>query len=161
MRAVSNTSPISNLAIIDRLDLLRERYGTVTIPEGVRAELDNLSHSAAKGRILSAITDGWLEVKANATPTSLPAPLDPGETAAITLALQDKADVLLMDELRGREVARLLGIKVAGILGELVHAKSTGRVSSVKAEIARLRKEARFFIDPTIERFILGEVGEA
>jgi uncharacterized protein len=102
-----------------------------------------------------------LEVKANTTPASLPAPLDPGETAAITLALQEKADVLLIDELRGRKIARSLGIKVAGILGELIHAKSAGRVSSVKAEIARLRKEARFFIDPTIERFILGEVDEA
>jgi uncharacterized protein len=117
MRAVSDTSPISNFAIIDRLDLFRERYGTVTIPEGVKEELDELTHSAAKGRILAAINDGWLEVKTNATPASLPTPLDPGETAAITLALQEKADVLLMDELRGREVARSLGIKVAGILG--------------------------------------------
>jgi uncharacterized protein len=160
MRAVSNTSPISNLAIIDRLGLLRDRYGTVTIPAGVKEELDDLTHSAAKERILAAINDRWLKVKTNATPTLLSAPLDPGETAAIALALQEKADVLLMDELRGREVARSLGIKVAGILGELVHAKLMGRISSVKAEIARLRKEARFFIDPTIEQFILGQVGE-
>ena len=37
MRAVSNTSPISNLAIIGRLSLLRQRYGRVVVPFFARA----------------------------------------------------------------------------------------------------------------------------
>jgi len=38
MRVVSNTSPISNLAIIGRLSLLRQRYGRVTVPPEVARE---------------------------------------------------------------------------------------------------------------------------
>jgi uncharacterized protein len=41
MRVVSNTSPISNLAIIGRLELLKRRYGTVRIPPAVAAELSS------------------------------------------------------------------------------------------------------------------------
>ena len=57
MRAVSNTSPISNLAIIGRLNLLQRRYGTVRIPPAVAAELSALSHPAAKARITAALAE--------------------------------------------------------------------------------------------------------
>jgi predicted nucleic acid-binding protein len=160
MRAVSNTSPVSNLAIIDRLDLLRARYGTLLIPAAVELELSALSHALAKQRIQSAISDGWIIVKPNPA-TALPLLLDPGEVAAITLAQSEKADILLIDEKRGRAAARSLSIQVAGVLGELVYAKRIGSISSVKSEIIRLRTDARFFIDPAIEHFILSEVGEA
>ena len=43
-----------------------------------------------------------------------------GETAAIALALAVKADLLLMDEKRGRAAARHAGLTVAGVLGELI-----------------------------------------
>jgi hypothetical protein len=60
MLIVSNTSPLSNLAIVDALDLLRQRYGTVVVPERVRLELEALSHVGAKTRIRQAISDGWI-----------------------------------------------------------------------------------------------------
>jgi uncharacterized protein len=63
MRAVSNTSPLSNLAIIGRLDLLKQRYGMVRIPPAVAAELSRLSHVAGKAHITAALTEGWLIVK--------------------------------------------------------------------------------------------------
>ncbi len=49
MRVVSNTSPISNLAIIGRLSFLRQRYGRVTVPPEVARELRALSHVARAG----------------------------------------------------------------------------------------------------------------
>ncbi len=39
MLVVSNTSPILNLALIDKLSLIREQFTTVTIPKGVLGEL--------------------------------------------------------------------------------------------------------------------------
>ncbi len=39
MLAVSNTSPILNLSIIDRLDLLRYQFDEVFIPDAVLEEL--------------------------------------------------------------------------------------------------------------------------
>ena len=87
-------------------------------------------------------------------------PLDVGETEAIALALATEADVLLMDEKRGREAARRHGLKVAGVLGELLRASQIGLLPDLRSEIHRLRAEAGFFVDGEIERFILSQVGE-
>jgi predicted nucleic acid-binding protein len=161
MRVVSNTSPISNLAIIGRLDLLRRRYGVVRIPLAVAAELSALSHPAAKAQITAALAEGWLVVEtAPSSAPPLPFPLDAGETEALGLALATQADVLLMDERRGREAARRHGLAVAGVLGELLHARQTGMLPNLRSEINRLRAEAGFFVDAEIERFILSQVGD-
>jgi len=162
MVVVSNTSPISNLAIVGRLDFLRRRYAVVRIPPAVADELAALTHPAASLRIKAALSDRWLVVEPPDKTTSLqlPFPLDPGETAAIALACQLKAGVLLMDEKRGREAARHCGLVVAGVLGELIHAKLAGWIPNVRDEIHRLRLEAGFFVDVTVEKFILSQVGE-
>ena len=95
-----------------------------------------------------------------ATPSQLTVPLDPGELEAIALALATQADVLLIDEKRGRAAARQAGLVVAGVLGELLHAKFGGRLPAIKPELQRLRSEAGFFVDAGIERFILSQAGE-
>jgi len=79
------------------------------------------------------LEQGWLKIETpNLPPPGLPFPLDSGETEAITLALSIKADVLLIDEKRGRIAARSVGLSVA----------------------------AGFFIDSEIEKFILSAAGE-
>ena len=125
-------------------------------------ELSALSHSAGKQRVEAAISDGWLVVAqlADLPPLQLPFPLDVGEAAAVTLAFQLKADVLLIDEKLGREAARRMGLSVAGALGELVHAKLAGWIPNVTDEIRRLRLEAGFFVHAEVERFILSQAGE-
>ncbi len=162
MLAVSNTSPISNLAIIGRLDFLRRRYAVVRIPLAVKSELAALTHPFGSKSIQAAISECWLVVEPLGPSASqkLPFPLDRGETEAILLACQLKAEVLLMDEKRGREAARQCGLVVAGVLGELIHAKLAGWIPNIKDEIRRLRVEARFFVDATVEKFILSQVGE-
>lgn len=161
MRVVSNTSPLSNLAVIGRLDLLKRRYGSVLIPPAVQRELSALSHVEAQARLNTAFREGWLMMHPLSSPPPLmPLPLDLGETEAIALALTTKADVLLMDEKRGREAARHHGLKVAGVLGELLWARQVGLLADLRTEIHRLRAEAGFFVDAEIERFILSQVGE-
>ena len=162
MLAVSNTSPISNLAIIGRLDFLRLRYEVLRIPLAVASELSNLSHPGGKQYIDAAFRNRWLIVEKVDTPLGIQFPysLDPGESEAIALACKLKANVLLMDEKRGREVARKYGLVVAGVLGELIHAKQVGWLPNIYSEIEKLRQEARFFVDTEIERYILSQVGE-
>ena len=58
MRVVSNTSPLSNLAIIGRLDFLPRRYGVIAIPPAVAAELAALSHPEGSARIALAMAEG-------------------------------------------------------------------------------------------------------
>jgi len=90
----------------------------------------------------------------------LRATLDAGEAEAIALAAATTADVLLIDERRGRIAARDRHLKVAGVLGELLHAKFSGQLPSVREEMRKLRSEARFFIRADIENFILSQAGE-
>lgn len=86
MRAVSNTSPISNLAIIGRLELLKRRYSAVLIPAAVEAELAQLRHSAARHAIQGAKQTGWLQIRevSAAKLTVSFARLDAGEKGGVT-----------------------------------------------------------------------------
>src|ERR1017187_2984465 len=70
MVVVSNPPPLSNLAIIGRLDLLREQLGSVTIPPGVRIELSRHPIPDARELLERAPEDRWLLVvlRAGAVP---------------------------------------------------------------------------------------------
>lgn len=162
MRVVSNTSPICNLAVIGRLHLLRDRYAEVTIPAEVWLELLRLRHPEARTAIAKAHADGWIKVLSLDLDQNLSfqPPLDPGETAAISLAHSVGADLLLIDEIKGRVAARSRGLQVAGLLGELLCAKHRGTILSLEREITRLKQVAGFFIKNDLEQYLLREAGE-
>jgi len=162
MLVVSNTSPLSNLAIIDRLEILRGQFGTILIPSAVRLELDRLSHPAACSRLATAFRDGWLQVVPlpRAVPAELEGLLDPGETEVLALALQLSASLVLLDESAARLKATQLGCAHTGVLGILRWAKASGQINSLTTEIRKLRVEARFFISPALEKKLLASVGE-
>jgi len=63
MPAVSNTSPIFNLACIDRLALLRMQFGAIWIPSAVDTELREIRDRAIRSRVDDARNDGWLMVR--------------------------------------------------------------------------------------------------
>lgn len=162
MRVVSNTSPISNLAIIGQLSLLREQFGSIAIPEAVAQELARLRHASANESIQQALAHGWLEIE-SAPPLSsalLASGLDPGEAEAISLAIERKADLVLLDERRARSAAGAMRLKFTGLLGVLLRAKLAGRIESLRVEIEKLRSHARFFVDPEVESRILSAAGE-
>ena len=101
MLAVSNTSPIANLAVIDHLHLLPRQFSRVHIPRAVERELGALPDQRASHLIREARTDGWLQL----SPLSdrnlaelLSIDLDLGESEAIALARELRADRVLLDE---------------------------------------------------------------
>lgn len=162
MLAVSNTSPLSNLASIGRLGLLREQLGVVTIPPGVWTELSRHPNPRASQCLEEAVKDGWLRVipLVGSVPSDLARALDMGEAEALALALETKASLVLLDESAARLKARQLGLAHTGVLGVLRHARQINRIPSLKAEVLRLRVEARFFISPALEKRLLISVGE-
>jgi predicted nucleic acid-binding protein len=62
MLAVSNTSPVSNLAIIGRLSLLKSQFPDLWIPTDVARELQANPDPGALAAIQGAIRDGWMQV---------------------------------------------------------------------------------------------------
>jgi predicted nucleic acid-binding protein len=162
MVAVSDTSPISNLAIIGRLGLVREQFGTVLVPSAVRHEISRLRHSAAASLIEAAFTDGWLRVTPlrEAIPREIGTGLHSGEAEAIALALEQRAELVLLDDGDARRRASEIGLRFIGVLGILLRARQHGRVASLREEIRRLREEARFFVAPKLEAELLIPAGE-
>ncbi len=163
MPVVSDTSPLTNLAIIDQLELLREQFAEITIPEAVSKEVSRLKHVRGREAIFRAEQEGWL------TTTQLDQPmladllggqLDRGEAEAIAMAVEVRADWLLMDERDGRRVAARAGLRVVGVLGILLKARVDGRIGSLQKAVQKLRSEAHFFIREDLERQLLGSVGE-
>jgi len=160
MRVVSDTSPVSNLAIIGRLDLLRRLYGEVIIPPAVAEELSRLYHAAGRTAVSAALNAGWLKIAVPATPPSPIVQLDAGETESIALALTEPGTLLLMDEAEGRAAARSRGIVLTGAVGVLITARRKGWIPALKPELLALRSQARFFLGAKFFSDALGAVGE-
>lgn len=150
---VSNTSPIWNLASIERLDLLRDQFSEVRIPDDVWQELQVRQDYPEIARIQRAIQDKWLTVESLTHPylqQSLMLKVDRGEAAAIALALELGVSHVLIDETDGRAAAKAMGLQPIGVLGVLLRAKVQGAIASVSQEMSRLRHEAGFFISESL-----------
>jgi predicted nucleic acid-binding protein len=92
---------------------------------------------------------------------SLGASLDPGESEAIVVASEIHADLLLIDEASGREIARRMGIRLTGLLGVLLEAKRRGIVPALAAELDRLQQVTTFRIRPEVRLEVLRLAGES
>ena len=80
--------------------------------------------------------------------------------AVVHLARETKADYVLIDERKGRKIARdIFGLKVIGTARILVEAKRKGLLNSVSAALRQL-KEAGYWIHDDIVRLALKEAGE-
>ena len=86
--------------------------------------------------------------------------LDIGEAEAIALAVEIRADQVLIDERRGRLVATKLNIRYIGILGILVEAKSQGLIAKVKPLLDALVNEAGFWVAEPLYNSVLRLVNE-
>lgn len=161
MIVVSNTSPIINLAAIGRLNLLQQLYGKVVIPQSVYDEIV-VSGSGQAGSFEVSNLD-WLETRSAADVALvalLQVELDSGEADAIALAVELKADLILMDERKGRKIAGRVGLRCVGLLGVLIEAKRTGLVSIVRPIVDDLIGRAGFWIGPDLYQRVLQAADE-
>lgn len=153
MPVVSNTSPILNLAIVGQLNLLHHQFGEILIPSAVLHELKIGEQRPGSQAMSEAISAGWIQVREMSDqPLTqlLKQTLDKGEAEAIALAIELKADWILLDEREGRKVAKSLGLKVIGILGVLLRAKQAGELESLQPVIDKLINQAGFRIAPEL-----------
>ncbi|MBD2693233.1 DUF3368 domain-containing protein [Anabaena catenula] len=161
MIIVSDTSPINNLAAINHLHLLQQLYGTVLIPEAVYQELTDPDFPVAGAKEVQTFT--WIQTRAvqdRIMVQALSSELDIGEAEAIVLALEMKAEQVLIDERRGRMIAARLNLNYTGILGILVEAKSQGLISTVKPLLDDLINKAGFWVAEPLYKSVLQLVDE-
>ena len=72
--------------------------------------------------------------------------IDEGESEAIALALEIRADFVLIDDAAGRLVADEVGLRPIGALGVLLRAKRSGLIPRICPLMDRLKAELNFFI---------------
>lgn len=142
---VADTSPLLNLALIERLDLLESQFTGLTVPRQVWEEITAGERGVDVLRELRDV--GFLrvvEVEQSDLFIELFQELDRGETAAICYAIREDADLVLLDEKEGRKAARRHELTVTGVVGILLRGANAGEVE-LQQELDALR-EAGFWI---------------
>jgi len=116
---VADTGPLNYLAWIEAAEILPNLYGRILIPSAVWEELSHPKTPRIVRNCLGS-APAWLEV------ASLKQTVDPalahlgrGEQEAITLSIERRADLLLIDERDGTRAASQCGLTVTGTLGVL------------------------------------------
>jgi len=160
---ISDTSAITNLAAIHNLQLLLQLYSQVMIPEAVYRELADIDPPVPG--TLEVQRASWLEVREIVNREVVErlqdeVRLDSGESEAIALALELNADLLLIDERRGRAKADRLGVRITVLLGILVEAKQKNLIVAVKPLIDELIAKSEFRVSSALYSQILNVVDE-
>jgi len=118
---IADTGPVNYLLLIGHIGILPTLFGTVIVPSAVRDELADIG-SPPPVREWIADAPAWLEVRTARSDQPMAealTALDTGEAAAIFLAIELRADLLLMDDREGVIAARREGFTVTGTLGVL------------------------------------------
>ena len=149
MIVVADSSVIISLWRIQRLELLRQLFGEVVIPFAVASEIS--VHGKPGSDLLSetswikqvSLSDSTFAQRLMAGMAGMPG-LDIGESEAIVLALELKADALLIDDRHGRRVAERMGIPIIGVIGILLQAKRAGLLVEIRPVLDDLVEEVGF-----------------
>lgn len=159
---ISDASPLHYLVLIAEAEVLPALYGEVLIPPAVVEELQRAKTPAAV-RTWLLHPPAWLIVVPPTAPgragsvggifISTLAHLGKGEREAIALALDRRADLLLMDDREGVEEARHLGLTVTGTLGVLERAAERALID-LSAAVNRLQA-TNFRAAPHVIRALL------
>ena len=155
MIVVSDTTPLISLMKVSLLNVLYDLFGEIFIPAAVYTELtsnENFSSEAAEIESNSFIRVVTIDNPKIVEVLQKASGLDLGESEAIAYADDIKADFLLMDEIRGRRVARSMGLQIMGTIGVLLAAYNDGILSKTEVEDAldNLKKANRRIGDDII-----------
>lgn len=159
-RVIVNSTPIILLSNANCLEILKEVYGQIVIPQSVYDEVIQKEDSACFNLINKP---DWIiveNVKDTTSKKMYQSKLHSGEVEVMMLAQEEpKADLLILDDNAAKKTAKYLGLTVTGTLGVLLKAKSLGIISSVKNIIDKIIENG-FYITEEIYSLVLSQAGE-
>ena len=155
-KVIANTTPLIALANIDRLELLRELYGTIIVPQAV---IDEIIREPAKHRVQNAAWIKVVTIRESSQKDIFRARLHAGEVEVMILAREQNADLVIMDDDAAKKTAKFLGFNVTGTLGVLLKAKREGYLEKVGPIMDELIHDG-LFISDTLKGYMLNEAGE-
>jgi len=154
---ISNSTPLINFSDIRRPDILHRLFGKIHIPPAVEKEVFvKRKHYSNRETLRQA---AFIEVLGKPKNTILcdvlKADLDDGEAEVIALGLEKKADLLILDEIMARTIAKSRHLTFTGSVGCLTEAKRLGIIPSVRPLPDAMRVEARFWISENLYQRVL------
>ena len=150
MIVIADTTPLISLLKIGRINLLESLFGEILIPSAVYNEaVSNSRYKKEAKEIQQASFIRTVDIKDHTRIKTLRSKtgLDMGESEAIILSMEMGADILLMDEAKGRKAAAGMGLKIIGTIGILMAAYEEQMLTSLDVlECIRILKENRRYI---------------
>ena len=160
MVVISDTSCISNLYQIGQLQLLTQLFQKIIIPQNVLKELNDfhlndLIPELEKFQIIpqDVIDKSLVE-------SIISKGIHLGEAEAIALSIELHADILLIDEKEGKQVAQQFGVRTIGILGVILLAKQEKLIIEAKILFDLLRTKTKFYFSNSLYQFLLKQANE-
>ena len=156
MIVISDTSPINYLILTGEIEILEKLFKRIVIPQAVFSELQ---HTKTPQQVKDWIANApsWFEVKQADPSLFTPSKrIGNGEIEAIALAIELKADAILIDDRDGTQEARSQNLIALGTVNLLERAAEKGLLD-LPATFNRLshtsfRLPPREIIDAMLER---------
>lgn len=162
MIVVSDTTPLIALMKVSRLDVVQKLFSEILIPMAVLKELtSNYAFQSEAEQILHCSFIRAVEVNEPKAVDILrrSTGLDLGESEAIIYADDHHADVLLMDERKGRQVAKSMGLRVMGTIGIILEAYEEKILTAQEAkETLMLLKENGQRISESLVHYAISRI---
>ena len=159
MIVISDTTPIISLLKINKLSLLQILFKNVIIPQAVYNEL--ISNPKYTNEAVIIFNTSYISIKKVENRQQVDelrnnSGLDIGESEAIAYSKMVNADLLLMDEQKGRSVAKQLGLSITGTIGILIQAFNENLISKeeILESITILKESGRYISESLYNRLI-------
>lgn len=147
---IADTSCLITYDKINGFDILKKTFNEIIITKEVAEEY---GHELPN----------WIVIKSYDNKkeyTELRISLGKGEASSIVLAKELEGSLLIIDEKRGRKIARKMSVNIIGSLGILLKAKAKGVINSVGSVIEKIETETNFRIANSIKEELLKRAKE-
>ncbi|MEZ4729891.1 MAG: DUF3368 domain-containing protein [Caldilineaceae bacterium] len=150
---IVNNTPLVALWVLNRLDLFRDLYGVVWIPEAVAREFLAAETGTRHPALLQS---PWIQVVRLSNPrfALTYVGLDRGEAEVLALAVEHNARLVVIDERKGRRYAQRLGLALTGTLGILLLAKQEGLIPTVAPLVKQLEEAGLHLSADLVQRVL-------
>jgi predicted nucleic acid-binding protein len=146
---VVNASPLIILAKVDQILLLKDLCEEMTIPSGVKEEIDEGPENDPARIWLKSDGEKWVRGSGPINPVISAWDLGQGETEVLNWAYEHPGYEAILDDKAAKNCASSVHIKVHGTIGIILLAKQEGIIEKVSPILNRLPKVG-FRIQPPI-----------
>lgn len=153
MKTVSNTTPIISLSVIRKLEILKDIFHEIIIPQAVYEEIKGKPGygyheiDSSDFIIVQPITMTEHELLSSKR-------LDIGEAQTIILSQEIRADNVIIDENLGYAIAKEYGLNVIRTLSILLKAKELNIITELKPILDEMISKGRWYSDRVYYSFL-------